>query len=144
MSQDQGIVARVLDAFISMFSSADKRADKKKQATTSGNSRTRRHVAGHWPVWIELSKRTQEAYKPADGAAFTLIFSADADLLRSLKIKSREFNGSYIAEKKSFLVQIPERLLQELMRHQNEAHFVDGYINGEALGSRRFTLPLVF
>lgn len=134
--------SRVLAAFSALFKPKDA---QQQQRTAIQPTRKMRHVAGHWPVYVELSASTREAHKPRDDSVFTLRFGAsDAPLLKSLKINAREFNGSYAAEKKAFMVQVPERLVQELLRNPAEAAHVEGYIDGTPLGTRRFTIPLTF
>jgi hypothetical protein len=132
--------SRVLEAFSSLFKPKDAAQPKRAPA-----SRQSRHIAGHWPVHVELGAATREAHKPGDNTTMTLRFSAsDAPLLKSLRIQSREFNGNYVPEKKAFVVQMPERLVQTLLRDPNEAVFIEGYIDGTSLGSRRFNIPLTF
>jgi hypothetical protein len=132
----------VLEAFSALFRT---NSSSGQQRSAVQSSTKMRQVAGHWPVWVELSSSTREAHKPKDDSIFTLKFSAsDGPLLKSLKITAREFNGTYVPEKKSFVVQVPERLVQELMRHQDTPAFVEGYMDGETLGVRRFTIPLSY
>ncbi|MBV8465758.1 MAG: hypothetical protein JO218_07405 [Burkholderiales bacterium] len=135
-------LSRVLEAFSALFRT---KSSSNAQRSTIQNTTKMRQVAGHWPVWVELSKSTQESHKPKENSIFTLKFSAsDGPLLKSLKITAREFTGSYVPEKKSFVVQVPERLVQELMRHQETPAFVEGFMDGETLGVRRFTIPLSY
>ncbi|WP_374354374.1 hypothetical protein [Chitinimonas sp.] len=143
MAQEESSwLSRVLAAFSSLFTQKD--AGQKKTASTPP-SRKSRHIAGHWPVYIELCNSTRETHKPGDDSVFTLRFSAsDAPLLKSLKIQAREFNGSYVPEKKAFIVQVPERLVQELTRNADEACHVEGFVDGASVGSRRFNIPLSF
>lgn len=142
MSENTSWLSRVLAAFSSLFKP---KGSQQQQRSAIQPTRKMRHVAGHWPVYVELGATTREAHKPRDDSVFTLRFSAsDAPLLKSLKIAAREFNGSYAAEKKAFVVQIPERLVQELLRNPNEAAYVEGFLDGTPLGTRRFNIPMSF
>ncbi|MBV8658770.1 MAG: hypothetical protein JO142_13180 [Burkholderiales bacterium] len=133
---------RVLNAFASLFQSKDA---AKPQRSAIQHSRQSRHVAGHWPVHVEIGATTRSSLTVHDDSMVTLRFSAsDAPLLKSMKIMSREFSGSYVPEKKAAIVQIPERLVQEIMRNQDSAVYVEGYLDGEPMGSRRFNIPLTF
>jgi hypothetical protein len=135
-------LSRVLEAFSALFRT---KSSSNAQRSAVQTTTKMRHVAGHWPVWVELSSATRESHRPKDDSIFTLKFSAsDAGLLKSLKITAREFTGTYVPEKKSFVVQVPERLVQELMRHQESPAFVEGYMDGEPLGVRRFIIPLSY
>jgi hypothetical protein len=141
-NNDASWFSRMLSAFSSLFGAAEK--TQQKRSPIQNDSKTR-HIAGHWPVHVELSASTREAHKPRDDSAFTLRFSAsDAALLRSLRIHSKEFNGSHVPDKKAFVVQVPERLVQELLRNPNDPAYIEGFMDGEPLGTRRFTIPLTF
>ncbi|QNM95565.1 hypothetical protein [Chitinimonas koreensis] len=142
-NQDQGWFARMLSAFSGLFSARGKGAGQRQGHAQP--SRNIRRIAGHWPVWVEFSKSTREAHELRHDSAVSLRFAAsEAGLLRSLKITTREFNGVYVAEKKQALVQVPERLVEEVMRNPNEPVYVEGFVDGETLGVRRFGIPLSF
>ena len=143
MASDQSWFSRLLSAFSSLFSSgAAKEPGARSPVQTTSQAR---RMAGHWPVWIELSKTTREQHPPRDDSALTLRFSAtDGPLLKSMGINTRDFNGSYVPDKNAGLVQIPERLVQELMRKTDSAVFVEAFLDGESLGARKFTIPLRF
>ena len=133
---------RMLNAFASLF---QRQGAAKPQKSAIQNSRQSRHVAGHWPVHVEIGATTRSTMNVHDDSIVTLRFSAsDAPLLKSMKIMSREFSGSYVPEKKAAIVQIPERLVQEIMRSQDTAVYVEGYLDGAPMGSRRFNIPLTF
>lgn len=134
--------SRILGAFASLFGQKSAGASKRGQLQ---NSRQARRLAGHWPVWVELGKSTREQHSPREDSLLTLRFSAtDAPLLRSLGINVRDFEGSYVPEKKSVLVQIPERLVQELMQNKASPVYVEAFLDGEPLGARKFNIPLQF
>ncbi|WP_269531597.1 hypothetical protein [Chitinimonas sp. BJYL2] len=135
--------SNLLNAFTGLFGIKSASAEAEKSALTG--SRQFRRTAGHWPVWIELGKTTREQTPPHDDSCFTLRFSAsDAPLLRSLGIQSRDFDGIYVSDKQSAVVQLPERLVEELGKHVDPPVYVEAFLDGQPLGSRKFSLPLRF
>ncbi|QDQ26844.1 hypothetical protein FNU76_10965 [Chitinimonas arctica] len=130
----------ILSAFASLFGA---KPAQKTDHSPIQHTRVARRMAGHWPVWVELSKTTREQRPPRPDSMLSLRFSAsDGPLLRSLKIQSRDFEGSYVEEKKAALVQLPERLVEELMRGGDNPVYVEAFLDGETLGSRKFDIPL--
>ena len=136
-----GWFSGILSAFASLFGAKPKGETRSAIQTSS----SARRVAGHWPVWVELSKTTREQFPPHEDSALTLRFSlSDMPLLRSVGINKRDFDGSYVSDKQAALVQVPERLVEELMNRVEPPVYVEAFLDGASIGSRKFGIPLRF